>query len=133
MKKTYLINDDHYDCHENYKPYGKDKGLTTLGYALVAVERRKESFQKFITNADQNQESLDLRCCFSPEMEITLTRDKNQFVVKLHDGWYEPAIQIEQSAFINLAQDFLHITKFGPDVVELIQKEDGSFSLFYQQ
>lgn len=94
MTKVYFILDDHYDCiddHYNYKPYSQDKGLITLGYALIASDsfRGKEKYNTFIQQPDKAQESFDLRCCYSPAMQVVFTRYGKDFLLELQDGWFE--------------------------------------------
>ncbi len=170
MKKAYLISDEHYNClHSVYQPYGQDQGLITLGYALIIIDawNAKEKYNTFIRQTNKMQESFDLRCCDSPEMQVVFTRSGKDFLLELQYGWYErvdgdgsesdifhkeepkvqefwtesqewikrepekedSSIKIDQTAFINLAHEFIQINNKGL-VLELIQNEDESFSFF---
>lgn len=174
MKKAYFVNIENHNCwHNNYEPYSQDQGLIALGYALLAIHsfKGKEKYNTFVNNTDTMQESFDLRCCDTPEMAISFTRDKKDFLLEVQYGYYtspdsenpeesdifvrkqpyppsaswdfeskqwitkepeviEESIRIKQSAFIQLGKQFEEI-KDEIFVIELIQHDDETFSLFY--
>ncbi len=135
MQKIYLVSYAFDHCNnESSRVFPEKSRLCPLGYALIAIEENQkyaDSLACLIENLIEDQEAyyFDSDDLFG----ILFKKDAEELILEI-PGDRPVSMKIKQDDFIKLAQDFLQITgKNTPEVIELIQNDNGSYTFSYQR